>query len=41
MNKIKINLSEIGLDDMDWTDLAQDRGQWVYLVNAVLNLWVL
>jgi hypothetical protein len=25
---------------MDWTDLAQDRGQWKALVNMVLNLLV-
>jgi hypothetical protein len=25
---------------MDWTDLAQDRGRWQALVNAVMNLQV-
>ena len=26
--------------DMDWIDLAQDRGRWRALVNAIMNLWV-
>ena len=25
---------------MDWIDLAQDRGRWQALVNAVMNLQV-
>ena len=25
---------------MDWIELAQDRGMWRTLVNAVMNLWV-
>ncbi|PNF23733.1 hypothetical protein B7P43_G18405, partial [Cryptotermes secundus] len=29
-----------GWDGIDWIDLAQDRGQWRALVNAVTNLWV-
>jgi hypothetical protein len=28
VDKIKINLREIGWDVMDWIDLAQDREQW-------------
>jgi hypothetical protein len=32
-DNIKINLREIGCDDMDWIDLAQDRDQWRALVN--------
>jgi hypothetical protein len=25
---------------MEWTELAQDKGRWRALVNAVMNLWV-
>jgi hypothetical protein len=25
---------------MEWTDLAEDRGQWRVLVSTVKNLWV-
>jgi hypothetical protein len=28
VNNIKIDLGEIGWDDMGWIDLAQDRNQW-------------
>jgi hypothetical protein len=31
---------ETGWDDMDWTDLAQDRDQLRVLVNTVVNLRV-
>jgi hypothetical protein len=40
VNNIKIDLREIGWDDIDWIDLAQDRDQWKALVNAVMNLRV-
>jgi hypothetical protein len=36
----KIDLREIGWDDMDWIDLAQDRDHWRTLVNMVMNLRV-
>jgi hypothetical protein len=35
-----MDLREIGLDGMDWIELAQDRGQWRTLVNTVMNLRV-
>jgi hypothetical protein len=35
-----MNLREMGWGGMDWIDLAQDRGQWRDLVNAVKYLWV-
>jgi hypothetical protein len=40
VNNIKMDLRQIGWDDMDWIDLAQDRDQWRALVNTVMNLWV-
>jgi hypothetical protein len=40
MNNIKMDLIEIGWYGMDWIDLAQDRDQWMALVNTVMNLRV-
>jgi hypothetical protein len=40
VDKIKIDLREIGWDGGDWIDLAQDRDQWSALVRAVMNLRV-
>jgi hypothetical protein len=40
VDNIKIDLSEIGWDGMDWIELAQDRDQWRALVNTVMNLLV-
>jgi hypothetical protein len=40
VDNIKIVLREIGWDDMDWIDLAQNRDQWRVLVNTVMNLRV-
>jgi hypothetical protein len=40
VNNIKIDLREIGWDGMDWIDLAQDRDQWRFFVNTVMNLQV-
>jgi hypothetical protein len=37
VDKIKIDLREIGWDDTDWIDLAQDRVRWRSLVNAEMN----
>jgi hypothetical protein len=39
MVNIKTDLREIW-DDMDWTDLVQDRDKWMVLVNTVMNLRV-
>jgi hypothetical protein len=35
-----MDLGEIGWDGMDWIDLTHDRGQWMALVNMVMNLQV-
>jgi hypothetical protein len=40
LDNIKMDLSEIGWDGMDWIDLAQDRDQRRALVKMVKNLWV-
>jgi hypothetical protein len=40
VDNIKIDISEIGWDGVDWIDMVQDRDQWWALVNKVLNLRV-
>jgi hypothetical protein len=40
VNNIKIDPLEIGMADVDWINLAQDRDKWRALVNAVMNLRV-
>jgi hypothetical protein len=36
----KMDLKEVEYGDMDWIELAQDRGRWPVLVNVVMNLRV-
>jgi hypothetical protein len=38
---IKMNLREIGIDEVNWIRLAQDRVQWRTFVSTVMNLPVL
>jgi hypothetical protein len=40
VKNIKMDLTEIGWDGMDWIDLAQVRHQWNALVNTVMNFRV-
>jgi hypothetical protein len=40
IDNIKMDLSEIGLGDVDWICLAQDRYRWRALMNALMNLRV-
>jgi hypothetical protein len=37
---IKMDLREIGWRDVKWFHLAQERGRWRAVVNAVMNLRV-
>jgi hypothetical protein len=38
---IRMDLREIGLRDVDWIRLSQDRDRWRAVVSAVINLRVL
>jgi hypothetical protein len=40
VDKIKMDIREIGMDGVDWIDKAQDRDQWKALVNTVMSLHV-
>jgi hypothetical protein len=37
-DNIKMDLREIGFEDVDWIHWAQDRDRWRALVNTVMNL---
>jgi hypothetical protein len=38
---VRMDLREIGLGDVGWIRLAQDRDRWRAVVSAVMNLRVL
>jgi hypothetical protein len=40
VDNIRMDLREIGWGGMNWFDLAQDRDQWMALVDMVMNLQV-
>jgi hypothetical protein len=40
LDNIKVDLREIGLGDVDWIGLAQDRDQWRALANEIMSLRV-
>jgi hypothetical protein len=37
-DEIRMDLRDIGWEGVEWIQLAQDRGQWRAVVNAVMNL---
>jgi hypothetical protein len=39
-DNIKLDLREIGIDGVNWIQLAQGRVQWWAFVNTAMNLWV-
>jgi len=39
-DNIRVDRQEIGREVVDYIHLAQDRDQWLALVNAVMNVWV-
>ncbi|KAJ4427685.1 hypothetical protein ANN_25334 [Periplaneta americana] len=40
-DNIKMDLKEVGYDDRDWINLAQDRDQWRAYVRAAMNLRII
>jgi hypothetical protein len=40
VGNIRMDLVEVGWDDVDWIGLAQDRDRWRAFVNSILNIWV-
>ena len=39
-NSIKMDLQEVGCEDMEWIELVQDQNRWQALVMEVMNLQV-
>jgi hypothetical protein len=40
VDNIKMDITDLGWDGMDWIDLAQDKSQWRILVSTVMKLQV-
>ena len=39
-DNIKMDLQEVGCENMDWIELAQDKDRWRALVSGVMNIRV-
>jgi hypothetical protein len=39
-DNIKTDIQEVRWEGVDWIDMAQDRGRWRAVVNAIMNLRV-
>jgi hypothetical protein len=39
-DNIRMDLREVGWEDMDWMHLDQDMDQWRSVMNTVMTLWV-
>jgi len=39
-DNIRTDIREVGWEGVDWIHLAQDRNQWLPLLNTVMNLRV-
>jgi hypothetical protein len=37
-DNIKMHLEEVRWEGVDWIDMAQDKEQWLVLVNTVINV---
>jgi hypothetical protein len=40
MDNTKMDLGEVGWDDVEWICMAQNKDMWKTLVNVVMNLQV-
>jgi hypothetical protein len=40
VDKVRMDLGEVGWGDEDWIGLTKDRNRWRAVVNSVLNLRV-
>jgi hypothetical protein len=40
VDNFRMDLGEVGWDDVDWIGLTQDRNRWRALLNSVLNIRV-
>jgi hypothetical protein len=38
VGNIKLDFRETGQGDMDWTDMAQDKGHWRALLNMAMAI---